>query len=158
MQWRADIDVLRNAAAGLNGARVEAVHVPSGGPPGRASRFGLQLAFTREREDGTTRRRLRWLKVESVAWRLDGPDAVLAASGDDDRRLAADLVVLTGRKITAVHIQLPGWDTRFSFGEHLLTVFPVYHNEPSAGPDWTIRTARGRLLVVGPGPRWALAA
>lgn len=154
VQWRADIDELRDVAARLNGSRVEEVRVP----PGGAGRFGLRLALTRVRKDGTTQELRRWLKVETVAWRLDGPDTVLAASGDRGKRLAADLDVLTGREVTAVHIQLPGWDTRIRFGDHLLTIFPVYHNEPSAVPDWTFRAPSGRLLVVGPRPRWSVAA
>jgi hypothetical protein len=126
VQWRADIGELRDVAARLNGSRVQEVRVPPGGD----GRFGLKLALTRVRDDGTTRQLRRWLKVESVAWRLGGPNAVLAASGDSEVRLAVDLNVLTGRQVTSVDIRLPGWDTRIRFGEYLLTIFPVYHNEP----------------------------
>ncbi|MFJ3788784.1 hypothetical protein [Kitasatospora sp. NPDC090091] len=158
MEETTDIEELQGLVARLVGSTVERVDVP----PDRGGRFGLQLRLTRLRDDGTTQTRLRWLGVHAVAWRLDRAaaevNAVLAASGDAEHRLAADLAVLTGREITEVRIRPPGWDTRISFGGLELTIFPLYHHDPSAAPDWTFRMPSGRLLVVGPGPRWAVTS
>ncbi|MFD8595091.1 hypothetical protein ACFV1L_08835 [Kitasatospora sp. NPDC059646] len=143
MKGTAGIDELREQVARLADSTVEAVQIPSGG----GGRFGLQLSV---------QRRLRWLWVHSVAWRLDGPEAVLAASGDDEELLAVDLAALIGRVVTSVDVRLPGWDTRIHFGDKVLTIFSVYHQDPSAAPDWTFRTPSGPLLVVGPGPQWAV--
>ncbi|WP_329127248.1 hypothetical protein [Streptomyces sp. NBC_01465] len=72
--------------------------------------------------------------------------------------MAQDLAVLTGREITEVHLQPPGWDTQVHLGDLELTIFPLSHHDPSAAPEWTFRMPSGRLLVVGPGPRWAMTA
>ncbi|MEV6211816.1 hypothetical protein [Kitasatospora sp. NPDC051914] len=143
MEWAAGIDELREQVARLDGSTVEAVQVPSGG----GGRFGLQLSVQQS---------LGWLWILSVAWRLDGPEAVLAASGDDEERLAVDLAVLIGRVVTSVDVRLPGWEARIHFEDRVLTIFPVCHQDASAVPDWTFRTPSGQLLVVGPGPRWAV--
>ncbi|MFE0464406.1 hypothetical protein ACFW1A_34655 [Kitasatospora sp. NPDC058965] len=158
MEGTRDIDDLQELVARLIGSTVERVHVPADGE----GEFGLQLRLTRPRADGTTQTRFRWLAIYSVAWRLDRPaaaaDAVVAASGDPERRLAEDLAVLAGREITELGVRLPGWDTRIRFGDLELTIFPVYFHDPSAVPDWSFRMPSGRKLVVGPGPRWAMTA
>ncbi|MFE9423621.1 hypothetical protein ACFYNO_11745 [Kitasatospora sp. NPDC006697] len=150
MEERTDIDGLRRLLTGLVGAPVAEVHVP----PTGGGAFGLRLRLPA----------LRWLGVNAVAWRLDrlpaaagdGQGAVLAASGDREGRLAADLAVLTGREITSVELLAPGWEAHIRFGELELTVFPLYHRTPDALPDWTLRLPSHRLLVAGPGPRWAV--
>lgn len=157
-----DVGELRRfAAARLIGAAVERVHVPLDG----GGRFGLRMRVRGRDAAGAPWIGLRWLSVPAVAWRLDlmdtaaDPDAVaavLAACGDREARLAADLAVLAGREISALHVDLPGWDTRIHFGDLRLKIFPVYHREPLAVPDWAFRLPSGRLLVVGPGPRWAV--
>ncbi len=116
-------------------------------PPDGEGRFGLRLSV---------QGRLRWLWIHSAAWRLDGREAVLAAAGDDGGRLAVDLTMLVDRVITSVDVRLPGGDTRIRFEDEVLTVFPVHHHDTSAPPDWTFRLPSGRLLQVGPGPRWAV--
>ncbi|MFF1868564.1 hypothetical protein [Kitasatospora herbaricolor] len=143
MEETAGIDELRDLVARLKGCTVEAVQVP----PDGGGRFGLQLSV---------QERLRWLWIHSAAWRVDGPGAVLAASGDGGERLAVDLTMLIGRVVTSVDMRLPGWDTRIRFDDEVLTIFPVYHHDTSAAPDWTFRMPSGRLLAVGPGPRWAV--
>jgi hypothetical protein len=137
------MDELRELMGCLGGCTVRAVLVP----PDGEGRFGLQLLAQEE---------LRWLLIHSAPWRLDSREAVLAASGDDGARLAVDLAMLIGRVITSVDVRLPGWDTRIRFEDETLTIFPVSHHDPSAGPDWTFRMPSGRLLRVGPGPRWAV--
>ncbi|MEV0096006.1 hypothetical protein [Streptomyces sp. NPDC050738] len=158
MEETTDVEELQALVARLIGSTVERVHVP----PDGEGRFGLQFKFTRLRDDGTEQTGFRWLAIHAVAWRLDRvtaeTDAVVAASGDHEQRLAEDLAVLAGREMTELHLRLPGWDTRMRFGDLQLTIFPVRHHDPSAPPDWTFRMPSGRLLVVGPGPRWTVTA
>jgi hypothetical protein len=143
VEGTSSIDDLRELVARLNGCTVDAVQVP----PDGGGRFGLRFAL---------QGRLGWLWIHSVAWRLDGPMAVLAASGDDEERLAVDLAMLVGRVITSVNVRLPGWDTRIRFEDETLTIFPVLHHDACAVPDWTLRMPSGQRLTVGPGSRWAV--
>jgi hypothetical protein len=95
VEGAAGIDELRELVARLGGCSVKAVQVP----PDSEGRIGLRLSV---------QERHRWLWIHSVAWRLDGREAVLAASGDDGERLAVDLTMLVGRVITSVDGYLVG--------------------------------------------------
>ncbi|MFJ8435949.1 hypothetical protein ACIQ9P_32075 [Kitasatospora sp. NPDC094019] len=143
MEDAAGIDELRELVGRLSGCAVRAVQVQ----PHGEGRFGLQLS---------ARDRLGWLWIHSEAWRLDGREAVLAAAGDDTGRLAVDLSTLVDRVISSVDVRLPGRDTRIRFEDEVLTIYSVHHRDTSALPDWTFRLPSGRLLQVGPGPRWAV--
>jgi hypothetical protein len=125
--------------------------------PGR----GLDV-FLVQRQDAHRVRAL-WegelrLRVLAHGWRLETAACVLAGGLDPREALEEVLDVLVGRSVSTVRIARPGLDTMIGFGNLRLRVFPVSTLPmPGGVPAWTLRTAQGVWLVVGPGEQWGMA-
>jgi hypothetical protein len=98
------------------------------------------------------------LRVLTSAWRLDSPDRVVAASCDERDALERALSILMGKPVSALEITHPALDTTIGLGEMRLRIFPVSTLPlPEGEPAWTLRTARGVSLIVGPGGDWGMS-
>jgi hypothetical protein len=98
------------------------------------------------------------LRVLTYAWRLDSPDQVVAASCDPREALEDALGVLVGQPVAALEIAQPALDTTIGLGEMRLRIFPVSTQPlPEGEPAWTLRTAQGASLIVGPGANWGMS-
>ena len=150
---------LRKLAGVMLGTGVRDVELrPSGGPHpvGWPDLFLIRLPGGRPRIpelDGELR-----LRVLTGAWRLESRERVLAAPSDPPDALASAFGVLAGQAVSGLRIDSPGLDTTIWFGDVRLRVFPVSTRPlPDGVPAWTLRTALGVRLVVGPGGNWGIS-
>ena len=150
---------LRKLAGVMLGTAVRGVELRSSGgpyPAGRPDLFLARLPGGRPHLpelDGKLR-----LRVLTHGWRLESPERVLAASGDPPGTLASAVGVLAGRAVSRLRIDSPGLDTTIWFGDLSLRSFPVSARPlPEGFPAWTLRTALGVSLVVGPGGNWGMS-
>ncbi|MFF3596489.1 hypothetical protein [Kitasatospora indigofera] len=97
------------------------------------------------------------LWIYTVAWRVDGRDAVLAASQDPSEGLEEALGALEGQRLVGVDIKSLSLDTTFTFTEHTLRVFPVFfRSDDEDALYWTLRLPTRHLLGAGPGASWSV--
>jgi hypothetical protein len=149
---------LRKLAGVMLGTGMRDVELhSSGGPVGWPDLFLVRLPGRRPHIpelDGELR-----LRVLTHAWRLESRERVLAASSDPPDTLASAFGVLAGQVVSGLRIDSPGLDTTIWFGDVRLRVFPVSTRPlPDGVPAWTLRTALGVRLVVGPGGDWGMSS
>ncbi|MFZ1410827.1 MAG: hypothetical protein WAS07_05190 [Micropruina sp.] len=88
--------------------------------------------------------------VYCSAWRIQTPDAVLASSEDDRELLAKAVLVLDGKRLTAVRIASPSLAASFTFDDGTtLEVFPIFTD---GYEHWMIYLPDGDVITAGPGP------
>ncbi len=112
--------------------------------------FGARRPTTRARE----RPHGEWhLWVYCCAWRLDGNDAVIAASEDMRTTLEAAVQRLNGLALRAVDIRRPALETTLTFDNGItLQLFPVFSEDFE---HWMLYTPEGKVLTIGPGTNWS---
>lgn len=150
---------LRKLAGVMLGTSVREVEVRPGGGPYPVSWPDLFLARLPDARPvpawlgGELR-----LRVLTHAWRVESRERAIAACYDPPSALRDAAGVLAGRAVTALRIGTPGLDTTIWFGDLRLRVFPVVSVPlPDGVPAWTLRTAAGVSLSVGPGGSWRIA-
>ena len=97
------------------------------------------------------------LWVQLAAWRLEDTANVLLGSEDSRPAIAEGISVLQGRRVTAVEVRSPGFDTLFHFGDIRLLLFSVYSalSAPpgeSAPTQWSLWRPQGDIVSVELGP------
>lgn len=149
---------LRELAGVMLGTGVRGVGVRSSGgryPRGMPDLFLARLPGARPLPswiDGELR-----LRVLTHGWRLESGERVVAAACDPPGALGEAVGVLAGRPVSGLRVDSPGLDTTIWFGDLRLRIFPVSALPmPDGAPAWTLRTALGVSLVVGPGGDWGM--
>ncbi|WP_157597359.1 hypothetical protein [Streptacidiphilus rugosus] len=139
-----DVTALQRALDPLVGREVSGVRLSEAG--------SLRVDFT----DGASTRPC-WLGVYSIAWRLDGRQAVLAASQDAPEGLLADVQVLRGKRLTSVDVRPLSMDTTFRLADVDLRIFPAFSgSDDEDSVYWSLRLPTGFMFCAGPGAAWSV--
>jgi len=94
-----------------------------------------------------------WIRL--AAWRLEDATQVLAGCEDPRPVIAEKIVVLRGRRVTAVTVTAPAMETVFDFDGVRLLVFPVDSGTASIpgrlACQWSLWRPQGDIVSVTPG-------
>jgi hypothetical protein len=113
--------------------------------PGEGSFVTLEFGQPVAREGRKTHG--EWhLWVYRCAWRIDGPNGMVAGSEDERATLSAAVAGLDGRQLDGIDI-LDSLEAIWTFGDLSLRLFPC----GSELEHWMVFTPDGRVITAGPG-------
>lgn len=95
------------------------------------------------------------MTILEAVWRVEDPQAVLAASGDETDDLAARVATLNGRGLASVEVDPKSLSARLAFagGVNLVT-FSVHSHDVE---HWSVAGPDGAVLTAGPGAAWSIS-
>jgi len=96
------------------------------------------------------------LWVSLAAWRLQDAARVLVACEEPRPVIAEKVMVLKGRRVTAVTVVPPAMEAVFDFDDVRLLLFPIHSETGSASAgeenrQWAVWRPRGDIVSVCPG-------